>query len=78
MLGIVALTQNHFDRAVRVLGATNAAQEAPKRPSPYKYKARYEKIVAADRNELGDQRFASLWAEGQALSIDEAIEYALE
>ena len=76
LLAIVALKQNHLDRAVREFGAVEAAREA--RNMPWLNKARYEKIIVAARDELGDERFASLWAEGRSMSKEEAIKLALE
>lgn len=40
------------------------------------YDADYEASVAVARNALGDRDFQSGWAEGAALSTDEAISYA--
>ncbi len=37
-----------------------------------------ETEVAAARAKLGEEKFASLWAEGRSMSMDEAIEYALD
>jgi hypothetical protein len=38
--------------------------------------ADYEVSVAVVRNALGDEDFQSVWAEGAALSVEEAIAYA--
>ncbi len=38
----------------------------------------YEQGVAAARARLGDERFAALYAEGQAKTLEQAIAYALE
>ena len=40
------------------------------------YDAAYEAAVAAVRDALGENAFADAWAEGAALSTDEAIAYA--
>ena len=34
--------------------------------------------MAAVREELGEAAFADAWAEGEAMSLDEALAYALE
>lgn len=39
------------------------------------YDAGYEASVAALRNAMGEEHFESAWAEGAALSVDEAIAY---
>jgi DNA-binding CsgD family transcriptional regulator len=41
------------------------------------YEAAFEAWVAAVRNAMGDDDFDAAWAEGAALSTDEAIAYAL-
>ena len=38
----------------------------------------YQKRRAALREKLGQERFAGLWEEGRALSLEQAIMYALE
>ena len=38
----------------------------------------HDKAMATVRNALGEQAFATAWTEAQALSLDEAIEQALE
>jgi hypothetical protein len=40
------------------------------------YDAWYEASVAALRNAMGELDFDAAWAEGAAMSIDEAIAYA--
>ena len=41
------------------------------------YDAAYEASVVALRDAMGDNDFESAWAEGAALSAEEAIAYAL-
>jgi hypothetical protein len=38
----------------------------------------YERRRASLQAELGEVRFAAIWAEGQALTLDQAVAYALE
>jgi len=38
----------------------------------------YDQNVTAAREKLGEDRFAKLWAEGCAMSLEDAIKYALE
>ena len=35
-------------------------------------------ILAAARAALGEEAFARAWAEGQAMTLDQAVEYALQ
>ena len=41
-------------------------------------RAEYEHGVAAARAQLDEEAFASAWAEGRDMSMDQAIEYALD
>jgi hypothetical protein len=38
----------------------------------------YEQAVACVRSTLSDDAFSTAWAEGQAMSLDQAVAYALE
>ena len=35
-------------------------------------------VRAAARSALGEEAFARAWVEGQAITLDQAVEYALE
>ncbi len=41
-------------------------------------RAEYDRSVTAARAQLGEEEFAKVWAEGQAMSFEQAIAYALE
>jgi non-specific serine/threonine protein kinase len=36
-----------------------------------------ERQIASVRQALGDERFAEVWADGQSMSLEQAVEYAL-
>ncbi len=40
--------------------------------------AEYDRYVAAARAQLDDHAWAAAWAEGQAMTLERAIAYALE
>jgi len=40
--------------------------------------AEYERTMAEGRAALGEAAFAAAWAEGRAMSLEQALEYALE
>jgi non-specific serine/threonine protein kinase len=67
-----------FCRGTRLLGAAEALREATAGVLPAWERADYERCVAAAREALGEAAFAAAWAEGRALSLDEAVAYALE
>jgi hypothetical protein len=66
------------ERAARLYGAAEALREVIGAPLPPNERPRYEREVAAARAQLDEERFRAAWAEGRAMSMEEAISYALE
>jgi hypothetical protein len=62
--------------AARLLGAAHSIRQRMGAVRFKVYDAGYEASVAALRDALGENDFASAWAEGAALSTEEAIAYA--
>jgi non-specific serine/threonine protein kinase len=72
-----AVAQARLPSAARMLGAAAALRDAigaSPQPADVAMRAR---TIAAVQASLGDERFAALWLEGQAMSADEAIAHAL-
>jgi len=68
-----------LERAARLLGATEAVREAIQigLSAAYPDRIEYDRYVAAVRAQLDEAVFAAAWAEGRALTLEQAIEYAL-
>jgi tetratricopeptide (TPR) repeat protein len=64
--------------AARLDGAAAALREAVGAPMAPAHRAEHERAMGAVRAALGEGAFASAWAEGGALPVDEAIALALE
>jgi predicted ATPase/DNA-binding SARP family transcriptional activator len=64
-------------RAVRLLSAAAATRDVLGLPLPPGDRAAYERDVAAVHNQLDQATFATAWAEGQALTLEQAIAEAL-
>ncbi|MGC2674848.1 MAG: LuxR C-terminal-related transcriptional regulator, partial [Mycobacterium sp.] len=62
--------------ATRVFGAADAIRQRIGEVRFKIYDAGYEGSVGALRDTMGEQDFDSAWAEGAALSVEEAIGYA--
>ncbi|GAH33230.1 unnamed protein product, partial [marine sediment metagenome] len=77
-LASVALYRDRAKQAVRLFGAAEALRDAAGVPVAHADRVEYDKEVAAVRSKLGNEKFSALWAEGRSISIEEAIEYALE
>jgi len=73
----VAAAQGNPGRAARLFGAVEARREALGEPLPLAYRAGYEHDVTTARAQLDDATFAAAWAAGQAMSLEQAIAYAL-
>lgn len=76
-LGSTAALGNQPERAARLWGAAERLRQAIGcRPAPAA-RATYERAVAAARP-IDEATFAAAWAEGQAMTPEQAIAYALE
>jgi predicted ATPase/transcriptional regulator with XRE-family HTH domain len=77
-LGSAAALGEEAERAARLWGAAERLRSALGcRPAPAA-RATYERAVAAARAQLGEEAFAAVWAEGRAMTLEQAIAYALE
>jgi predicted ATPase/class 3 adenylate cyclase len=73
----IACAERRYVRAACLFGVGDALREAlGVRRSP-RAQVRYDERVAATRAGLGDAAFAEQWAEGRAMTLEQAIEYAL-
>jgi predicted ATPase/DNA-binding SARP family transcriptional activator/Tfp pilus assembly protein PilF len=70
----VAAAQGQRERAARLFGAAAAGREPIGNDLPPDFAER----VAALRPAMGEQAFAAAWAAGSSMSLQQAVEYALE
>jgi len=75
-LAALAVDVGSNPEATRLFGAAHAIRQRMGAIRFKVYDAAYEASVAALREALGDTDFDSAWAEGAALSTEEAIAYA--
>jgi DNA-binding CsgD family transcriptional regulator len=71
--GLVGISQH----AVRLLGAASAIRQSLALPLFKVYDDQYRALVTSLRNAMEDSAFDDAWAEGAAMSTEEAIAYAL-
>ena len=81
-MAIVAAARGREEDAARLLGAAPTYRifwvHLP-RPQPTTWQhERAEQAVHRVRERLGEERFAAAWAEGEALSVEQACAYALD
>ena len=70
------LEADSHHEAARLLGAADALRKRMGAVRLTVFDADYDALVAAIRNAIGDSDFDAAWAEGAALSTEEAIAYA--
>jgi len=71
-------TQGQVGRAARLLGAAAALRAAIGVALAPDDSARHERVVATTRAALREDTFQRAWAEGQHLSLEEAVAEATE
>lgn len=84
VVGLAGVAEKHgqVERAARLLGAAEVLVSGTIWDQPWwPYNADRESIASAVRAQLGEDRFASVWAEGRALATEgweRAVAYALQ
>jgi len=76
--GHLAAAQGCSERAATLLGAAAALRAAIGASLPGWYQPEYERYEQMARAALGEQSFAAATARGRAMTLDQAITYALE
>ncbi len=77
-LAKVTASQSIVERAVRLWGAAEALREALGTTFSAAELAEYERDLAAARAQLDEVRWRKVWDEGRAMTLEQAIAYALE
>jgi DNA-binding CsgD family transcriptional regulator len=72
-LALVATDQGHVQRAARLWGAASAVRDAVHALPPPSYEADYAPYLGRVRAALGEEAFAATWAEGWALTLEQAL-----
>ena len=79
-LASVAAAEGSIARAARLWGAEEALLEKIE-TAVYTYvpdRSLHRSQVSASRSQMNEETFAAAWAEGRAMNLEEAIEYALD
>ncbi len=74
----VAVGVGRAERATRLLGAAQVLLDSIGVMLDPDDRADNQRSEVAARTELGEEAFARIYAEGQAMSLEQAVEYALE
>lgn len=70
----LAAAEGQFVRAARLLAATDAHRKAEGIPLAFAHRSDYDRPVATIRAGLNEEAFEAAWAEGRAMTLEEAIE----
>ena len=65
------------EHAARLLGFSDIARKKIKDPRPPLEQADMDKIIVACLSKMGEEAFSDAYDEGQKMTLDEAVEYAL-
>ncbi len=76
-LGKIAIVQNQLERAARLFGVAEALREKMGTPIPPLQRGDYDAHVQWLREKLGNA-IEIAWSQGQAMTLDEALVYALD
>src|SRR5262249_5227198 len=77
-LAAVTVAQAQPERAARLFGAAERLREEIGACVPRAERADHERSVAAVRTALGEEAFAAAWAAARALSLEQAVAFALQ
>ncbi len=78
LAGMAAEAGRDFRKAAQMFGAAEALREAIGAPVPPVERAEYDRAVAAVRAGLDEATCAAAWAEGRAMTIEQATICAME
>jgi predicted ATPase/DNA-binding SARP family transcriptional activator/Tfp pilus assembly protein PilF len=65
-------------RAVRLFGAAEILYAPPRFELSAKERAEHDQAVAATRAALGEEAFTAAWEEGKTMTLEQAVEFALQ
>ena len=76
-LACIACARGHYRRAAVLFSAAKQIQESLRSTRERDYQAEIDQYVKSTRTSLGEQAFSTAWAAGRAMTLEQAIEYAL-
>lgn len=77
-MGKVAIAQGQAERAARLLGASHTACTNRAYFVGFFHIESFDDDIAAVRTRLDEEAFDQAWSEGQAMTLEQAVVYALE
>ena len=78
MMAVVAAERGQSERAARLFGAEQALRDATGSTMNVRWREVRERGLQSARSALAEEAFAAIWAEGHAMTREQAIAHALE
>ena len=75
---VLAKAQERWERVARLCAASQTLRQSIGAPLVSADRDNHDRMVAAARVGLGEAAFAAVWAEGRAMTLEQAIVYALQ
>ena len=72
-LAVTVAAQGSYAWAAHLWGAAEARRESIGAPLPLVERTRYDQVVASTRIRLGKQAFATAWAEGRMMTLEQVL-----
>jgi tetratricopeptide (TPR) repeat protein len=76
-LAFIAKSLEQVEKATKLLGAAEALRQKIESDMTLPERKEYEKEVADIKANMDGKEFASLWAEGRSMTMEQAIQFAL-
>ena len=76
--GFLAIPNEEPQRAAKLFGAAEALRETNQSPMADYERIEYDQAISQLRSMLAEAEFNSLWAEGRSMTMEQAIELAVE
>ena len=73
-----AAAEGFAEKAAELFGAAEALREKIGEPVPHSVQADYEETLTSARAPLGEEAFAVAWELGRRMSVEEAIQFAVQ
>ena len=77
-LAVIAAVQDHPEQALRIAGASAALRQVAGYRAPRHEHAELERALVVARHALGDTVAEAVWAAGEAMDLDQAVDEAVE
>ncbi len=77
-IAVLGISEGRAGWSVRLLAAANALLKATEVVSTVADQAEFDQLVTRLRGNLGEEAFAAAWTEGRAMTMKQAVEYALK